>query len=171
MAPNPALSVEIVLPSPEATEMLARAVADQLGPGDTVLIEGPIGAGKSHFCRAAIRQLMAKADLTEDVPSPTFTLVQTYLLDVGEVWHSDLYRLTEPSQAIELGLEEAFETAIVLVEWPERLGALAPKNALTLTLSPGQSESARTARLSATDMRWQKLAEPLATLLEHFTHV
>ena len=91
-----------------------------LRAGDCVLLEGPIGAGKTHFCRALIR---ARLGREEDVPSPTFTLVQTYDADV-EIWHADLYRLSHPDEALELGLEDAFASAICLVEWPERLGEL-----------------------------------------------
>lgn len=151
------LSATIRLPSPEATDRFAQTIAETLVPGDTILIEGPIGAGKSHFCRAAIRHLLHREDLDEDIPSPTFTLVQTYALASGELWHADLYRLGDPGQLVELGLDEAFETAIALVEWPDRLGAAAPPNALHVTLSPTGDENARLARLSARDRRWDKL--------------
>lgn len=166
MAPDPTLLARILLPSPEATEALARQVADHLSPGDTILIDGPIGAGKSLFCRAAIRHMMAVDGLVEDVPSPTYTLVQTYLLGRGEVWHSDLYRLTDPSQVVELGLEDAFGAAIVLVEWPDRLGALAPQDALRITLSPGATPDARLAELRGPGAHWHKLATVLAAFAE-----
>lgn len=120
----------IPLPDPDATDALARRFAPLLGPGDVLLLEGQIGAGKTHFARALIRAL----GVSEDVPSPTFTLVQTY--EAGfEIWHADLYRLTHPDEAIELGLAEAFETALCLVEWPEKLGSDRPKQALTLRFS------------------------------------
>lgn len=164
MAPsaNPSLAATLRLASPEATEGLAEALADLLEPGDTILLEGPIGAGKSHFCRAAIRHLLSREGLVEDIPSPTFTLVQTYLLPEAEVWHADLYRLTDPAQIIELGLEEAFETAITFVEWPDRLGAALPRNALHVALSTEADEDVRTARISASDSRWNKLKPLLA---------
>jgi tRNA threonylcarbamoyladenosine biosynthesis protein TsaE len=100
-----------------------------LAPGDTILLSGEIGAGKSAFSRAVIR---CNAGAEIDVPSPTFTLVQTYEFQDTEIWHCDLYRLTHPDEALELGLDEAFETAICLIEWPDRLGSDAPSNALTL---------------------------------------
>lgn len=154
---NPSLAATLRLASPEATEALAEALAELLEPGDTILLEGPIGAGKSHFCRASIRHLLSREGLVEDIPSPTFTLVQTYALPETEIWHADLYRLSDPAQIIELGLEEAFETAITFVEWPDRLGTAAPLNAMHVTLSTGADEDVRIARIHATDPRWNKL--------------
>ena len=123
--------------SPEDTARFAAALAPGLRAGDVLLLEGQIGGGKTHFARALIQaRLAADGAPVEDVPSPTFTLVQTYDGRGGEIWHADLYRLTSPDEVIELGLEEAFETAICLVEWPDRLGDLAPPDALTLQFSP-----------------------------------
>lgn len=119
------------LPSEEATTRLGALLAGLLRPGDTVLLEGPIGAGKTHLARALIQTRLGHA---EDVPSPTFTLIQTYETPEAEIWHADLYRLTHPDEALELGLEAAFDTAICLVEWPDRLGAQLPPDALRLTL-------------------------------------
>jgi len=82
------------------------------------------------FARGFIR---AKLGRSEDVPSPTFTLVQTYQTPQEEIWHCDLYRLTHPDEALELGLDDAFETAICLIEWPDRLGDTAPGDALHLS--------------------------------------
>ena len=118
----------VFLPSEEDTDALAQRIAPILRAGDVLLLEGDIGAGKTAFSRALIR---ARLGYEEDVPSPTFTLVQTYEDDV-DIWHCDLYRLSHPDEAIELGLDEAFETAICLIEWPDRLADLAPKSALTL---------------------------------------
>ena len=129
MAPSPLI---IHLAGEEDTDRLAQCLAPLLHGGDTILLEGSIGAGKTHFCRALIR---ARLGVAEDVPSPTFTLVQTYDADV-EIWHADLYRLTHPDEARELGLDEAFEHAICLVEWPDRLGRDAPANAIRIRLVP-----------------------------------
>ena len=100
-------------------------------PGDAILLEGPIGAGKSCLARAFIR---ARLGADEEVPSPTFTLVQVYDDDGIEIWHADLYRLTHSDEVWELGLDQAFETAICLVEWPDRLGSHLPPDALTVRL-------------------------------------
>jgi tRNA threonylcarbamoyladenosine biosynthesis protein TsaE len=117
------------------TVLLAQQIAPLLSAGDTLLLEGEIGAGKSTFARALIR---ARLGRMEDVPSPTFTLVQTYEDPAGDIWHCDLYRLTHPDEALELGLAEAFETAICLIEWPDRLGNEAPQDALKLAFVAGQ---------------------------------
>ena len=122
---------EILLADELATTRLAQRMAPLLVAGDTVLLEGPIGAGKTHFCRALIRARLGRA---EDVPSPTFTLVQSYDADV-EICHADLYRLTHPDEARELGLEQAFATAICLIEWPDRLGAESPVNPVRIVLA------------------------------------
>ena len=119
------------LPDPGATEALARRLAPGLVPGDTLLLAGPIGAGKTHFTRALIRARMRRE---EEVPSPTYTLVQTYDDGEAEIWHADLYRLGDAGEIAELGLDDAFETAICLVEWPDRLAA-PPPGAVTLTFS------------------------------------
>lgn len=138
------------LPDPEATERLARRLAPRLGPGDVLLLEGPIGAGKTHFARALIQALLPVA---EEVPSPTFTLVQVYEAPAGPVWHADLYRLSHPDEVVELGLAEAFETALCLVEWPERLGPHRPQGALTLRFAHAPGD-ARTVELHPEGARW-----------------
>lgn len=122
----------LFLPDEAATSALGERLAEVLQPGDTVLLEGPIGAGKSHLARALIR---AKLGRMEDVPSPTFTLVQTYDAGDSEIWHADLYRLSLPDEVLELGLEDAFSTAICLIEWPDRLGPYLPEDALHLRLT------------------------------------
>lgn len=127
-----ALHACATLRGPAATERLAQAMAGRLGPGDTLLLEGPVGAGKTHFARALIQTLQAAQGAVEDVPSPSFTLVQTYAAGGLEIWHCDLYRLGSVDEVLELGLDEAFGAALVLVEWPDRLGGLAPGAALRL---------------------------------------
>jgi len=123
--------LSLFLAGPDETDRLAATLAPLLTAGDVLLMSGPIGAGKSQVARALIR---ARLGRMEEVPSPSFTLVQTYP-DDPDIWHADLYRLSHPDEVLELGLDEAFATAICLVEWPDRLGRLAPPDALTLTLS------------------------------------
>jgi tRNA threonylcarbamoyl adenosine modification protein YjeE len=137
--------------SPEATTSLACSIATNLVPGDVLLLEGPIGAGKSHFSRAAIQHMLT---CPEDVPSPTYTLVQTYEGENAEIWHADLYRLTDASEVHELGLVSAFEDAICFVEWPDRLAEDIPQNALTLEFRSLDDSDTRDITLSWTDPRW-----------------
>ncbi|MFO1203325.1 MAG: tRNA (adenosine(37)-N6)-threonylcarbamoyltransferase complex ATPase subunit type 1 TsaE [Tabrizicola sp.] len=129
MTPEPTLTLD--LPDAEATEALGQRLATLCRPGDVILLEGPIGAGKSCLARAFIRSRMGRE---EEVPSPTFTLVQVYEADGVEIWHADLYRLTHPDEVWELGLDDAFLSAICLVEWPDRLGAHQPPGALRIRL-------------------------------------
>lgn len=125
-------AVTLDLPTAAETEALGRRLAGLARPGDVILLEGPIGAGKSCLARAFIRTRLGRED--EDVPSPTFTLVQVYEAEGEEIWHADLYRLTHPDEVWELGLDDAFSSAICLVEWPDRLGAHLPADALRLRL-------------------------------------
>ncbi len=141
----------------DATGALGQWLAGQLGAGDVLLLAGAIGAGKTHLARALIQHRLAAADRYEDVPSPTFTLVQVYDTGTAEIWHADLYRLSGPGELVELGLEEAFETALCLIEWPDRLGDLAPARALTLQLS--MDGEGRRAVLSGPSDRMAELAD------------
>lgn len=127
----------LTLSSEAETAALAARLGALLGAGDVVLLEGPIGAGKTAFARALIQARQASLGRAEDVPSPTFTLVQTYRAGDLEIVHADLYRLSHPDETLELGLDEAFKTALCLVEWPERLGSLLPEGALRLRLAHG----------------------------------
>ena len=108
-----------------ATDELGKRLAKRLQPGDVVLLFGQIGTGKSHLVRSIIQALFAAEGITRiDVPSPTYTLVQTYELERATVVHADLYRLGDASEIEELGLDEAFGRDITLVEWPEIIGAI-----------------------------------------------
>lgn len=146
------------MPTPEATAGFATALGRVLLPGDTLLLEGGIGAGKTHFARALIQSVMTDP---EDVPSPTFTLVQTYDTPRGEVWHSDLYRLTDASEVLELGLDDAMGTAICLIEWPDRLGPDQPGDALHLGFEP-RTDQARRLSLTWTSGEWGTRLVPFA---------
>ena len=146
------------LSSPDATCAFAQAMAPLLKAGDVILLSGGVGAGKTHFARCLIQALLPAP---EDVPSPTYTLVQTYPGKTAEIWHADLYRLSDPFEVIELGLTEAFSDAICLVEWPDRLADMAPKTALCLALEPGEEDDQRLLRLSWSDANWNDRVERL----------
>ena len=126
------------LPDLAATERLAADLAALVRPGDAILLHGDLGAGKTAFARAFLRALTGHPAL--DVPSPTFTLVQTYDTPKGPVHHYDLWRLTDCGAMEELGWDDAVDD-IVLVEWPDRLGPLTPPHALILTLHPTGDDS------------------------------
>lgn len=115
------------------TRTLAARLATQAKQGDIYLLNGPLGAGKSVFARAFIQALMGSE---MNVPSPTFTLVQSYESGAGTISHFDLYRLETPEEIYEIGWEEAIATGITIVEWPERLGLLTPSKAITIDIKP-----------------------------------
>ncbi len=144
--------ISILTTTPGETSGVAERLGAVLGPGDCVLLVGGIGAGKTHFCRSLIQSLLRKP---EDVPSPTFTLVQTYDSPAAQIWHADLYRLSDPQEVYELGLSDAFETAICLIEWPDRLGPDTPKDALLVQLEPDTvDENTRRLTLEWTAPKW-----------------
>ena len=147
--------MRFILENLAATEELAARLALLARPGDALLLEGPLGAGKSALARAFLRA--ASGDPLLEVPSPTFTLVQSYDLPAGPAHHFDLYRLDGPAGLDELGWDEARE-GIVLVEWPDRLGAWTPAEALRIALAPMDAEDARRALLSGWDARLGALA-------------
>lgn len=138
-------SVSRQLPSESATADLAGELASLARAGDVILLSGDLGAGKSVFARAFINALPGPL---EEVPSPTFTLVQTYQRGPQEVWHFDLYRLESPEEAWELGFEEALAEGISLVEWPERLGGELPSSRLEIEIRYKSSQDSREARLT-----------------------
>ena len=146
--------INLALSDQGATEALAARVAALAQPGDAILLGGPLGAGKTTFARAFLRA--ATGDDRLEVPSPTFTLVQSYDTGIGAVHHYDLWRLDGPAALAELGWDEA-RGDIVLVEWPERLGAQRPADALLIALSLGEGE-ARRAVVSGWPDRLERLA-------------
>lgn len=127
--------------SEEETIKAAAAFAATLKPRDIILLNGDLGMGKSVFSRAVIRAITHNPEL--DVPSPTFTLAQTYDTPLGDIWHFDLYRLKDPEELYEIGWEDALSSGIVLVEWPDRLDYLTPKKSITVTLAQGETPTSR----------------------------
>ena len=145
-------SLRLDLPDPAATAALAARLAALARLGDVIALGGDLGTGKTSFARAFINALARVEDepageVPEEVPSPTFTLVQTYRRKPADVWHFDLYRLKLPEEAYELGIEEAFAEAISLIEWPDRLGRLLPADRLDLVLHFTDRPEARRANL------------------------
>lgn len=115
-----------------AMAVLAAKIGGLLRTGDVVTLEGNLGAGKTAFARALINSL---SDAPEEVPSPTFTLVQTYDLPHLSIWHFDLYRLPEKEiDILELGWDDARRGGVCLVEWPGRLGGLLPRDRLEIKI-------------------------------------
>jgi tRNA threonylcarbamoyladenosine biosynthesis protein TsaE len=132
------------LPDETATARLGAAVAERLAPGEAVCLTGPLGAGKSTLARALVRALTTP---DEEVPSPTFTLVQFYEGARLAVAHFDLYRLSDPDEAYEIGLDEALETGAAVIEWPERLEGRLPPDRLDIEIALAE-DGGRTARLT-----------------------
>ncbi len=143
------------LPAEIDTKHLGAALAKTARAGDIICLYGELGVGKSTLARAFVRALCG-ADM--DVPSPTFTLVQEYEAAEFNIVHADLYRLEDPEEIIEIGLEESFAEAVTLIEWPEHLGRFLPKERLELTLS-SRSNGGRMARLVAHGSHWENRIE------------
>lgn len=134
----------IALADPEATARLGQALAGQLRPGEAICLFGRLGAGKSTLARALIRALTTP---DEDVPSPTFTLVQFYDGRRFPIAHFDLYRIVRPDEAYEIGLDEALQDGAALIEWPERLEGDLPPDRLDIELAiDGEGRTARLVR-------------------------
>ncbi|HEX3972755.1 MAG TPA: tRNA (adenosine(37)-N6)-threonylcarbamoyltransferase complex ATPase subunit type 1 TsaE [Stellaceae bacterium] len=145
----------IDLPDETATAALATALASCARRGDVIGLSGPLGSGKTTFARYFIGASLG----AREVPSPTFTLVEIYEPVSGPpIWHFDLYRIEAPADAYELGIEDAFADGIALIEWPERLGALMPREHLQVALASGEAETARVAMLSPSPSWAERIA-------------
>ena len=138
------------LNSEQETEALGRKIARIAQAGDFVALFGDLGAGKTTFCRAFIRE-MTQSDI--DVSSPTFTLVQTYEAESALIWHFDLYRLEHQDELMELGMDDAMD-GVTLVEWPERMGDALPMTRLDVTLQ--FSPEGRVAALNPHGPEWSE---------------
>ena len=141
------------------TEGLAQRLAPHMAPGDIIGLCGALGSGKTAFARAFIRARLGRPQ--EEVPSPTFTLVQLYEHAAGAIWHFDLYRLDAAEDAYELGIEDAFSNAISLIEWPETLEDLMPGDWLEVRLAPGDDDEARLITITPHGPRARTLADAL----------
>ncbi len=139
--------------NPDNTTEIATALAANIVNGDVVLLHGAVGAGKTDLARKIVQTAMQNLGQFEDVPSPTFTLVQTYELGDVEYVHADLYRLSHPDEIFELGLDSSFETSACFIEWPDRLGSLKPKHALTIKIDIS-GNGKRSIVFSWQDQKW-----------------
>jgi len=155
-SPDRTRRFDVHLSGERQTARLGAALAPLLGPGDTVLLRGELGAGKSALARAVIGA--ALGDPQAEIPSPSYTLVNIYETAFGPVWHADLYRLSGAAEELEeLGLIEVMGTALVLVEWPERLGAVLPERWLDIALSAPRS-GGRDAAIMLHGAGWDRVA-------------
>ncbi len=148
-------------------EALAWRLAPLLEPGDVVSLWGDLGAGKTAFARALIQTMAGKPI---EVPSPTFTLVQTYVLS-AEIWHFDLYRLKRVDEIYELGFEDALSDGVTLIEWPERLEAALPRERLDIRFADGSAPDRRSIAVSGSagwSSRLPLLVNDRATALDEF---
>lgn len=146
---------QLDLPSERETQALGASLAAMLRPGDVVALHGPLGAGKTTIARGLVQALLGRA---EDVPSPTYTLVQVYDGPAFPLWHFDLYRLEKPEDVEELGWDETID-GVALIEWPERAGARLPKQRLDIYLE--FSGEGRRARLEPVGEGWQERLDEL----------
>ena len=145
-ADQPPASIHLELPDEAATEAFAGRLAGLLRASDFVGLGGVLGAGKTTCARLMIAALAGHG---MEVPSPTFTLVQSYDFDGFTLWHFDLYRIETPEEVLELGFDDALADGVALVEWPERLGPMLPATRLDVMLSQGPSPDARVAEITA----------------------
>jgi len=143
--------------SAQETTTLAQGFAQHCMPGDLLLLSGDVGAGKTHFARAFIQNHLPN----EDVPSPSFTLVQTYTIDDLEIWHIDLYRITSTAEIEELGLAEALDNAICLIEWPDRLGSECSKDAIEIHLEMTDTLQSRQITFNWSNTKWDHIIREL----------
>ncbi|PIB26689.1 tRNA (N6-adenosine(37)-N6)-threonylcarbamoyltransferase complex ATPase TsaE [Amylibacter kogurei] len=160
------MQIKLFLDSVDATTALAQKLASRLQNGDTILLYGDVGAGKTHFARQIISTRLAVDGINEDIPSPTFTLVQTYETTQGEIWHADLYRLTSIDEIDELGLEDSIGDAICLIEWPEKIQENLAAHALQVHLETCD-ENTRNVVLEWQHQKWDDMLHDVIKTLEN----
>jgi N-acetylmuramate 1-kinase len=145
---NGPTTFSLALANETATAHLMADLALLIGPGDVITLSGDLGAGKTAAARAMIRYLAS--DETIEVPSPTFTLAQSYDLPPYPLIHADLYRINDPTELEEIGLSPLPEATVALIEWPERAAGALPQDRIDIALShrPALGSSARAAEIT-----------------------
>ena len=148
---EPRAEVDFELDSAQALTDFGSALSPVLRPGDIVALTGGLGAGKTHLARSIIQDRLLQAGMWEDVPSPTYTLVQTYTDGNVEIWHADCYRLLSTDGLEELGLLDAPASAILLVEWPDLLiqAGIVPSLTVAIEIPEDPSKRVLNARASS----------------------
>ena len=137
------------------TKKLAESLAKQLQVGDVICLYGNLGVGKTAFTRFLVQYFCGKK---EEVPSPTFTLLQTYDTDEFPIFHFDLYRLKKPDEVLELGIEDAFYDGVSLIEWPEKMGSYLPEKKV-LKIEISCQNEVRTFAFSSKNSKWNERLE------------
>lgn len=162
------ISKRITLPDERATMTFGSRLARCCRAGDILALNGDLGSGKTVFARGFIQ---GAGLVHEEVPSPTFTLVQVYDGDAFPIYHFDLYRLEDPEDAFELGIEDAFADGVSLIEWPERLGGYLPPHRLELRFDVAPGSDLRHVEISGTGWhdRLRDLDETAGSLLRNAT--
>lgn len=161
--------VDLVVREETETARVAQAVARVADSGDVIALRGDLGSGKTVFARGFVRALTT-AD--EEVPSPTFTLVQMYQAARAAIYHFDFYRIEEADEAWEIGIEEAFADGISLIEWPERLGGILPPDRLDVSLATAADEGETVRKITLVGTAgWDDRLEGLARTLSDLRHV
>ena len=143
----------LAAPTADAMDAIGAALATSLTAGDFIAVSGPLGAGKSHLCRAIVRAILR--DDNAQVPSPSYTLINAYTIGDIEVWHSDLYRIADAGELSELGLDDPPANVIVLMEWPERMST-PPSRRAQITIRP-QTDDCRLLDLCFWGPGWENL--------------
>ena len=146
----------------DQTLQVADFFARVLKPGDILLLFGDIGVGKSFFARGLIQSMMINQGLSvEEVPSPTFTIVQTYDLLSPPVWHLDLYRFVDSEEIHELGLTEVFNSIICCIEWPNKMGTFIPKRNISMKFDLIETCESRKVFIEFNGNGWEYVCEGL----------
>jgi len=152
-SPEKLFKINIPLFAESDTIRLAHTFAAKAIKGTTILLNGEVGTGKTVFARNLIQKLLMKYGLNEDVPSPTYTLIQSYQTPEIDITHADLYRIKSKTELMELGLTDAFENSLCLIEWPDKLDLLIPRDAVKIKLEYGNKENSRICTIECHDKK------------------